>query len=294
MSNLVSAKDFFSGEKVQAKFQEILGQKAKGFITSVLQVVNSNGYLQKADPKSVYTAAMIAATLDLNINNALGYAYIVPYGQQAQFQIGYKGLIQLAQRTGEYKSINAVPIDEGHLISWNPLTEELETDFTKPATGKIVGYAARFELLNGFSKTVYWTTEQVQAHGKKYSKTYSGKNSPWNTNFESMALKTVLKAALSKYGIMSVEMNRATVADQSVVKDYDPETETIDVEYVDNDAQKAIDTPQKQKLDDLQGAYSSIEMGMLTVDELAEQYELTDEQLKAVREYENNLKGAKK
>ena len=95
------------------------------------------------------------------------------------------------------------------------------------------------------------------------------------------------------YGIMSVEMNSATVADQSVVKDYDPETETIDVEYVDNDAQKAIDTPQKQKLDDLQGAYSSIEMGMLTVDELAEQYELTDEQLKAVREYENKLKGAK-
>jgi len=294
MSNLVSAKDFFNGEKVQAKFQEILGQKAKGFITSVLQVVNSNDYLAKADPKTVYTSAMIAATLDLNINNSLGYAYIVPYKGQAQFQIGYKGLIQLAQRTGEYKSINSIAIDEANLISWNPLTEELETDFTKPATGKIAGYAARFELLNGFSKTVYWTTEQVQAHAKKYSQSYSYKSSPWNTDFGSMACKTVLKNCLSKYGIMSVEMNRATVADQSVVKDYDTETETIDVEYVDNEAQKAIDTPQKQKLDSIQSAYDSLDLGMITADDLITEYELTEEEQKAVKEYENNIKGSKK
>jgi len=283
MSNLVSTKKFFSQESVNQKFQEILGQKAKGFITSVLQIVNSNDYLAKADPKTIYTSAMIAATLDLNINNSLGYAYIVPYKGQASFQIGYKGLIQLAQRTGEYKSINAIPIDEGQLISWNPLTEELNVDFEKETTGKVSGYAARFELLNGFSKTVYWTKKQVEEHAKKYSQSYTYKSSPWSTNFESMALKTVLKLALSKYGIMSVEMNRATVADQGVVTNFEPETDTIDVEYVDNptnqDNAPQI-TQQKQILDDFEGAKSSIEMGMTTISDLQQHYLLTDEQVK--------------
>jgi len=279
MSKEISTKNFFSQEKVNNKFQEILGQKAKGFVTSVLQVVNSNNYLAKADPKTVYASAMIAATLDLNINNSLGYAYIVPYKGQAQFQIGYKGLIQLAQRTGEYKSINAIPIDESHLVSWNPLSEELEVDFNHEKSGKVVGYAARFELLNGFCKTVYWTKKEVEEHAKKYSQSYSYKSSPWNTNFDQMAIKTVLKKALSTYGIMSVEMVRANIADQGVISNFDTDNDTMDVDYVDNEPQ-TIEIQEKSKLDEegMAQAKESIKMSISTLEEIQEEYDLTNEQ----------------
>lgn len=276
MNNLVQSKDFFSKPQVMAKFQELLGAKATGFVSSVLQVVNSNGYLQKADPKTVYTAAMMAASLDLPINQNLGFAYIVPYGDKAQFQMGYKGFIQLAQRTGQYRAINAITVDEGHFVSWNPLTEELELDFSKKPTGKVVGYAAYIELINGFKKCLYWTKDEVTKHASRYSQSFKHKSSPWNTNFDEMAVKTVLKMVLSKYAPLTIEMQRATIADQAVINSYDNETEEIEVEYVDNEPEQI--EPTKEVLTDIEGTVRSIELGMTTLEQLEQAYELTDEQ----------------
>lgn len=221
-------KTFLEGDKIKAKFAELLGQRASGFITGVLQTVNNNKLLQKASPATIYNAAATAAILDLPINNSLGFAYIVPYGSDAQFQIGYKGLIQLAQRTGQYKAINATAVYANQFKSFNSLTEELDADFTLDGTGEVIGYAAYFKLVNGFEKTVYWSMDKVKSHGKRFSKTFT--NGPWKTDFDSMAMKTVLKQALTKFGPMSIEMQRAVVADQAIVRD----VETNEVEYVDH------------------------------------------------------------
>ena len=154
----LTPKALFSQDNIKKKFEELMGKKAQGFITSVLQIVSSNKLLADAEPYSVYNAAAVAATLDLPLNNNLGFAYIVPYNQKqpdgshqtvAQFQMGYKGFIQLAQRSGQFKSISAAPIFEGQLIEENPLTGFV-FDFTKKKSDTIIGYAAYFRLLNGF------------------------------------------------------------------------------------------------------------------------------------------------
>jgi len=156
------------------------------------------------------TAAMKAAVLNLPIEPSLGQAYIVPYGQEAQFQLGYKGLLQLAQRSGKYKSITSGVVYKSQFVSYNPLFEDLEIDFTQPQD-EVVGYFAAFKLLNGFEKVTYWTKEQAQAHGKRFSKTFN--NGPWKTDFDAMAQKTLLKQIISKYGPLSIEMEQAIVAD---------------------------------------------------------------------------------
>lgn len=222
-------KQFFTADSVQNKFKELLGKKAQGFVASVLQVVNANDYLQKADPKTIYQAAMMAATLDLPINQNLGFAYIIPYGTSAQFQMGYKGFIQLAQRSGQFKTISAAPIYEGQLIEENPLTGFV-FDFTKKKSEKIVGYAAYFELLNGFQKTLYMTETELKAHGTRFSQTFKRGSGLWKDDFNSMALKTVIKLLLSKFAPLSIEMQRAVITDQSIIND----VETEDVTYVDN------------------------------------------------------------
>lgn len=222
-----TAKDFFSKDAVKSKFNELLGERATAFITSVLQIATSNKLLATADPSSIYNAACMAATLDLPINQNLGYAYIVPYAGKAQFQIGYKGIIQLAQRTGQYLKINVVEVYENQFESFNALTEELKADFTKEPQGKIVGYCAYFKLLNGYEKTIYWTHEKVERHAKRYSKSFG--NGVWKDEFEKMAKKTVLKHCLSTWGILSVEMQSAVTVDQTVIKDID----TLDVEHID-------------------------------------------------------------
>lgn len=237
MSNQVTVKDYFNKDGVKAKFAELLGQRATGFVTSVMQVVNGNNYLKNASPESIYTAAAMAATLDLPINNNLGFAWIVPYGNQAQFQMGWKGFVQLAQRTGQYKRINVIEVYENQFKSYNQLSEDLDADFTVEGKGSVVGYAAYFQLVNGFEKLSYWTTEQVKAHGVKFSKTFNQKNGVWQTNFDGMAKKTVLKNTLSKWGILSIEMQKAVIADQAVIKDM----ETDDVEHVDISDQVLIE-----------------------------------------------------
>jgi len=233
-----SPKQFFNSDVVKKKFEELLGQKAQGFVTSVLQIVSSSDLLSKADQQSLFNAAATAATLDLPIQPSLGFAYIVPYKGQAQFQIGWKGLVQLAQRTGQYKSINVIEVYENQFKSFNSLTEAIEADWTTQGSGKVVGYCAYFSLLNGFEKTAYWTTEKVNQHALKYSQAYKSDRgiSPWKDKdqFHEMAKKTVLKNTLSKYGPMSIEMQKAITFDQGVVEDIDHELVT----YPDNQIEK--------------------------------------------------------
>lgn len=235
----VTVKSLFGRMDVKNKFQELMGKRATSFMTSVLQIVASNELLSKAEPTSVYQSAAVAATLDLPLNNNLGFAYIVPYNQKqkngtyitvAQFQMGYKGFIQLAQRSGQFKTISATPIYDGQLVAENPLTG-FEFDFTKKTSSRVIGYAAYFKLLNGFEKITYMTIEDLQAHGTKFSQTYKKGYGLWKDDFESMAIKTVLKLLLSKYAPLSVEMQAAVINDQALIKN----AETNEVEYPDNE-----------------------------------------------------------
>lgn len=235
MSNSrLPVKSFFQNEAVKGKFEELLGKKSAGFIASILQVVNGSTQLQSADPNTIFGAAATAAILDLPIVPSLGYAYIVPYKGQAQFQIGWKGLVQLAQRSGQYLRINVVDVHVNQFKGFNALTEELEADFSVDGKGEIVGYCAYFKLLNGFEKTVYWSKEKVTAHAMKYSQAYKSDKgvTPWKDKdqYHEMAKKTVLKNSLSKWGPLSIEMQKAVIFDQGVVEDINHEVVT----YPDN------------------------------------------------------------
>jgi len=276
MSNL-TVKAIFEKDSVKSKINEMLGKKAPGFITSVLQVTSNNALLTKADPISVYNAAMIAATLDLPINQNLGFAWIVPYKGQAQFQMGWKGYVQLAQRTGQYSRINVVKVYESQFKGFNALHEELDADFNIQPTGKVVGYAAYFRLVNGYEKTVYWTIEQVQEHGQRFSQSFNGNSSPWKSDFDAMAMKTVLKHTLSKWGILSIEMQKATTVDQAVVTDY----ETEQIEYV--DAGNAMLTITETEIEQ---AVKEIEAGNATEYEISTLFELSDEQIEMLKSKE--------
>lgn len=232
---ITTHKNFFNSPAVKERFAEVLKGKETGFITSLLSLVGDDKTLSRANSDTIYAAAMKAAVLDLPIEKSLGYAYVVPYKGQAQFQLGYKGLIQLAQRSGKYKSINSGIVYKSQLISYNPLFEELEVDFTQPAD-EVVGYFAAFKLLNGFEKLTYWTKEQAEAHGKRFSKSYT--SGPWKTDFDAMAQKTLLKQIISKYGPLSVEMQDAITSDN--------ENETVETP-------KDITPDQPETLDDLLG-----------------------------------------
>lgn len=210
---------------VKKRFEDILGKKAPGFISSVINVAKSPS-LADAEPNSIMASAVVAATLDLPIDPNLGFAYIVPYndkkqGKIAQFQMGYKGFIQLAMRSGQYKTINAAPVFENDLKKINRLTGEIEFNDNPETSTKIVGYVGYFRLINGFEKALYMTREELEIHGKKYSQSYKSnkdwvvKQSLWTTDFDSMATKTVLKLLLSKYGPMSIEMQTAIKSDQA-------------------------------------------------------------------------------
>lgn len=268
-TNQVAVKDFFLRDDVKKKFQELLGQKSVGFITSVMQVVNNNKLLQSASPASIYNAAAMAATLDLPINQNLGFAWIVPYGNQAQFQVGWKGIIQLANRTGQYKAINVVEVYENQFKSYNRLTEELDADFTQEGNGNIIGYVAYFKLLNGFEKTSFWTVEEVKKHAQQFSKTYKQSNGVWSTSFNAMAKKTVLKNTLSKWGILSIEMQNAVIADQAIIND----VETLDVDYIDSGEAK----PELAKPVFTESDFDMCKNAGMTIDDIRKDWETTPE-----------------
>lgn len=256
-------------EDVKNRFQEILGDKSAGFISSVINVAKDPG-LVDAEPTSILASAVVAATLDLPVDKNLGFAYIIPYNtkkgnawvKEASFQIGYKGFLQLAMRSNQYKTINAGPIYEGELKSTNRLTGEIELNndpelLEKIEEGslKIVGYLAYFKLLNGYEKAIYMTRKQVDNHAMRYSKTYNSsnadvrKNSKWVTDFDDMATKTVLKRLLSKYGPLSIDMQKALKVDQASFNDDVIKTGDIEgnISYPDNDGTPVYEADYKSE-----------------------------------------------
>lgn len=250
----LTAKSLFSQQNVRQKFEELLGKKAQGFMTSVLQIVASSKLLANADPQSIFHAAATAATLDLPINQNLGFAYIIPYNQNfkdekgnwctkqvAQFQLGYKGFIQLAQRSGQFKTISATPIYAGQLIAENPLTG-YEFDFSVRPSGEPIGFAAYFSLINGFEKVFYMTSEEMDKHAQTFSKSYSSSDSIWKKDKVGMGNKTVIKLLLSKFAPLSIEMQKAIITDQAVINDVNGE----DVTYIDNEVD-AVDIEEKKE-----------------------------------------------
>ena len=230
MANL-SIAQYVRQDAVSKRLNELLGKRAPQFVTSLVSAVNANSLLAGCKPESVLTAALTAASLDLPINQNLGFAYLIPYknktGEVCQFQMGYKGFIQLAQRSGYYKTINATDVREGEMTGFYRLSGELSfewLDGAERSKAKVVGYVAYFQLLNGFEKSLFMTTEELEKHAQKYSKNYAKyKTGLWADNFDSMAKKTVLKLLISKFGPLNTQLEDAIQKDQ-----------TADDEYVDN------------------------------------------------------------
>jgi recombination protein RecT len=281
MSNITvskKVKSYLDSPELTERLQNAMTpQKKELFKTSLLGVINSNSLFEKADPLSIIQSALVATTLDLPINPNLGYAYIIPYGAKAQFQLGYKGLIQLAQRTGKYQTISSSEVREGQIKDYDPL-KGVQFDWTV-TDGEVIGYVAYFKLINGFEKYLYMTLKDLEAHGQKYSKSYNSKdkytkeyNGIWRTNFDAMAKKTVLKQLISKFGIMSVEMQDAVVKDQQII---DKEGNG---EYVDNN-----NIIIKQETDDRSEVLKFIQDEAMTIEALqeVEQHLDTDEEKEA-------------
>lgn len=214
-------KNILAAESVQEQFKSVLKENAGAFVASIIDLYNTDRTLQMCEPKNVVMEALKAASLKLPINKQLGFAWIVPYrdrktGQYIPtFQLGYKGYIQLCMRTGAYKYINADVVYEGELVKQDKLTGEIEIDPTQRKSDKKIGYFAFIETLNGFRKTLYMSMDEIIKHAKQFSKSYGNENSVWATDFDSMALKTCLRLLLSKYGIMSVEMQKAYIEDNA-------------------------------------------------------------------------------
>ncbi len=234
-------KSLVNSENVKQKFHEMLGKKSAGFLVSLLNITQTNDLLAKAEPNSIIYSAATAASLDLPIDPNLGFAYILPYNKKqkdgtfknlATFQLGYKGFIQLALRSGQFKTISSAIIYEGQLVEENPLTGFV-FDFKQKKSDKIIGYASYFELINGFSKTFYMSVEECRRHGMEFSQTFKKGFGLWKDKFDSMALKTVTKLNLSKYAPLSIDLQKAIVTDQSVVNNF----EGTEIEYVDNEVE---------------------------------------------------------
>lgn len=248
---------------VVKKMNDVLGseKKASSFISSVISVSQNNKLLRNAEPMSILSSAMVAATLDLPVVPTLGMAYLVPYKGVCSFQIGYKGILELAMRSGEFRNIIDEVVYDGQLIKKNKFTGEYIFDedsinLDDKGQAKPIGVMARFDLINGYSKTIYWSLEEIEAHAKRFSQAYrSGYDSPWKSDFWQMAKKTVLKSLLNKYAPKSVAMQTALKFDQSKVNLNSNDigelnVDAFDAEYVDNpqevvDEKKAADVAKK-------------------------------------------------
>lgn len=220
--------------------QVISGKNGTRFISSVVSAVNNNPALQECTNQSILSAALLGESLNLSPSPQLGQYYMVPFndknkGKVAQFQLGYKGYIQLAIRSGQYKKLNVLGIKEGELIRFDPMNEEIEVKLIEDEEAReqapTIGYYAMFEYTNGFRKAMYWSRRKMEAHALKYSKGYQAKKGYtfWEKDFDGMAYKTMLRQLISKWGIMSIDMVSAMDADMAVIN----EDGTKD--YVDND-----------------------------------------------------------
>ena len=237
----MSLSELMHSPAVVGKLNEVWNspQMANSFMSSVISVANGNPQLRKAEPMSIIGAAMVAATMQLQVIPTLGQCYIIPYGSKAQFQVGYLGLLQLCQRSGQFKKILAAPVHEGEYISGDEFDEDYVFDRKQRKSDNVIGYMAKFELLNGFTKVAYWDIDKVKAHAIKFSQAFrAGYNSPWKSDFDAMAQKTVLKSIL-KFAPKSIEMQNAVTFDQAVINTNTSDVQDLDIdafapEYVDN------------------------------------------------------------
>lgn len=234
-------KNVLSNESVKGQFTKALKEKADLFSASIVELYSGDEYLQKCDPKQVALAALKAATFDLPINKNLGFAYIIPYYDgkskqyRPQFQLGYKGLLQLALRSGEYKCINAGVVYEGELQNYSRLTGGFDLDGARKSD-LVIGYFAYIETKHGFCKSSYWSVDDVKRHASRFSQTYKrdSKSGVWGDNFDAMAIKTVLKNLISKYGVMSIDFAKSVEneieSDVEVSVDGEVLSETLSIE----------------------------------------------------------------
>ena len=275
MSNQVAVqksrdlKQFFDRPAVQAKIRELVDKNSASFATSIMQIANSNPMLLDADPTSILNAACMAATLNLPINNSLGFAYIVPYRNkgkaEAQFQLGYKGFIQLAQRSGQFERLVSLPVYQNQLIAKDPISG-FKFDWEQEPAEKeqAIGYYAYFKLINGFTAELYMTRKQAHNHAKRYSQSFQKSGGIWAENFDAMALKTVIKLLLSRMAPLSVDMQKAVLSDQSVVKD----VESGQYEYIDHQANEAENS---SGLNDIVGNPSPEEPAIIEYDPVSDE-----------------------
>lgn len=235
---------YISEKPVQGKFEQIMGKaKAQQFFMNVMSAVTQNPKLAECSFDSLLNACAISASMNLPINSALGKSHIIPYWNKAKgchdasWQISWKGLVELAIRTGQYTHINTTVVYEGQIKSQNPFTGDYEFQVQK-TSNVVIGYVAYIKLRDGFEKFMYIDIETMHAHAKRYSKSFSGQyaqSSLWATDFDMMAQKTVLKLLLGKYGLLSAEIETAITADQSIVADMKGLND-INVNYIDNPA----------------------------------------------------------
>lgn len=257
-SAILSFTAKLNGSYMSNYLLQTLGEKKAEFVANVTTLVSNNKNLQDCDANSVIFSALKATALDLPLDQNLGFAYVIPYKGQAQFQMGYKGFIQLAMRSGQFKTINVRDVREGEIVGEDFISGEMQFKRVEGREDKpIIGYVAYIRLINGFEKMSYWTKKEIEDHATKYSQSYSSKNeyvrknSNWSTNFDGMAEKTALKLLLSKYAPLSIQMQSAIKADQAVITEQGER-------YVDNEPQVAISAEQASKATDLlKGAFDA-------------------------------------
>lgn len=265
-NNLQVFNKTLANPKTQEYLQQVLAEKKSAFVNNITALVANDVKLQACEPISLMYAGIKATALDLPLDTNLGFAYVIPYNNrkagkmEAQFQIGYKGFIQLAIRSGQFKTLNVTDVKEGELKEVNLLTGEISFE-ARPNRDelKTIGYVAYFRLVNGFEKTLYMDAKEMEKHAKTYSQTYSSNKdyvrnaSKWATDFDAMAKKTVIKLLLSRYAPLSVEMQTAITSDQAVMDDkgthYVDHTAVEDAvaeEITENANQEEIDIPEDE------------------------------------------------
>ena len=256
---------YLTNDAVKNQINNVVGGKnGDSFIAYIVSAVQVNSDLQECTNPSILSAALLGESLKLSPSPQLGQYYMVPFRnnkkgcKEAQFQLGYKGYIQLAIRSGQYKKLNVLAIKDGELVRFDPLNEEIEVNLIDDEEvreeAKTIGYYAMFEYTNGFRKAMYWSKKKMEAHALKYSKGYAAKKGYtfWEKDFDGMAYKTMLRQLISKWGIMSIDMQNAMESDMAVIhedgtKDY---VDTVSEENIvaDQDLQEtAEETPEPEK-----------------------------------------------
>ena len=264
---------------VKKQINDVVGGKnGTRFISSIVSAVNTNSVLQECTNASIVSAAILGESLDLSPSPQLGQYYLIPFndkekGKVAQFQLGYKGYIQLAIRSGQYKKMNVLSIKEGELIKFDPLNEEIEVNLIDSEDirekAETIGYYAMFESINGFRKAIYWSKEKMMDHAVKYSHGYANdlKNDTkwtfWSKDFDGMAYKTMLRQLISKWGFMSIDMVTAIDSDMAVInsdgtKNY-VETDTGYVADFKQIEETVDDSTASQNVEDKESANNSTE-----------------------------------